>query len=289
MNYKKFIFTVISITLLNNVAFGADEWDQIIKHEVNQLSKIKLTEKNNKIHLIAHSHIYFKHNSIQTIDNFLTEEYDPILMSMYLSYALNENIQDPNLLQRLTIFYNKENDNGLACFYLSYYYAINSDYILSLKYLKEANNRKKFYDYDGLVKKIVYKYSISNTNNEIFAYSSAMVFDNDLLMILRRMSNKLIQGNSSDFKKEMYEIGKKIELKGNTLIKILLSIGIQIDCIDKENNSALYSDVIKRHYYLFNLQDNLEGKTGKKELLIYLKSVYSLGEVKALEQLSYNN
>ncbi len=86
----------------------------------------------------------------------------------------------------------------------------------------------------------------------------------------------------------MFEFGEKVEKHSNSLVMKLISVGMQIDCVDRQKESELYSTLIKKHSEYSNLWSCLQEKTGRDALLKYLRFAYQHGEVNAIKALLSN-
>lgn len=211
--------------------------------------------------------------------------YDPILYTTYISYIidLSPKFNKSDLLGKILELYEKDSENALPCYYLSYYYAKKSDFKNSVKYLEEGNNRPELNRYFKEKKKIVFEYLYKKTNNEIFSYSSIIgVYVRELT--LRYISAALRKQNSVEYPmKEIYKMGKKLDRNSQSIIDIIVTIGILYDGLDKEKNIEEIEMLEQRREYIEQLKiaSEVYERKNKDDLIKYLKDLYHYNEIYA--------
>jgi hypothetical protein len=98
--------------------------DQVFEKCKNKMLSINLEKDPTKESLIAYSMLFPKHESSKAIESYVKKENNSILYFLYLSMQLCNNSDDKNILSLLTLYYEKDSDNAIPCYFLSYYYGL---------------------------------------------------------------------------------------------------------------------------------------------------------------------
>ncbi len=263
-------------------------WDELLESHCTGLDEISLTEPNNRDAIISHAYIDTPREVLAEMENIIhTEGYDPILFEIYLAYKLVKDSDDKEILPLILEYVSNDTDNAIPLYFLSYYYAQKEKYDDSINYLRQGNLRKQCQLYIKKKKKILFDYVLKETDNELAAYSSQFIIHNsDLYIVLRRLSTKLMKNNIADVKPdEIAEIGQKFEQESISVIDKLVSLAIQMCCIDKNVDTKRYEFLDRKYEYYRSLVRRHYDERGKEKLILYLKTVFEHGEVYALEQL----
>jgi hypothetical protein len=273
------------VTFQNIAAADNKSWEQILEDQILKVPDIELNSNASKEMIITKSVLDGKDHIMHEIENYLKNNYEPILMSMYLSYSLRNNKKDDKVLEQLYKFH-KDQKNCISNYYLSYYYLLNKDFNKCLNYL-EKGNKFSYNSYISTAREMIYSYLIDNSFSEIAALAvSVNYIDSDQYTLFRSLSRTLCKiENNNDFSESIVLFGKNIEKNSPNILGKLIGIVIQMDGWSKKGESKKYDDLQTKYIMTNSLPDKLKKKTGEKGLKNYLETVRLKGEYFALMNL----
>ncbi|MCP4706779.1 MAG: hypothetical protein GY865_19450 [candidate division Zixibacteria bacterium] len=277
----KRIFLILIFVLVGTQCMSAQSWEQILSRYGQNIAKIKYSDNPTEKELIVQSFIKNK-TTMDQIEVFLEKKYSPILISLYLSEKLKNNIINDALLSKLNTFYNAE-QSSTSCYYLSYYYLKLNKLDLCTQYLVEGNQKNDSMN-NKSIKRIIFDFIIGQKQSKQSAFFIAgFIFDSDQIVLLRRLSREL--SKKSIKKNILLKFGSNIEKNNVTIIERSVGIAIQMNALDKQNNAEKYESLSERYNVLFDLTKKINNRSGEKELFNYLQFVYTHGEYHALKNL----
>lgn len=290
MNNKSYILALILILLTPKTGYSLDKWDQILENALKDIPKLEITDKNNRNQLIAHYEIGEKQEIVSRIDSYLDKQYDPILMSIYLSHTLFYDREELplNTKKRLEMF--RENEytkSSIPDLLISYYYFLKSEYQTSISFLKNANKINLYSDFSQERKKIAFNYFTETTGNKIYSLSNSSFITPEIPYFLLHMSREMKNSANNEFKKELTIYATSMYINSNNLFNLTSSIYVITDCIDKTEHHKLYDllEKEKKQMPRFTnfVQESLKNSEGKDTFVEYMETVYALGELKAID------
>jgi hypothetical protein len=264
-------------------------WEKILDSRITNLCEVELTNPEDRDAIIAHAYVDGLKAVLNEIKkNIETEGYDPILFELYAAIKLKEDPIDDDIFLLLSEYISNEKENAIPFYLMSYYYARKEDFRMSIEFLRKGNRVDECRLHMAEKKEILFNYYLLKTNDEFAAYSSQFsVINPNLNMVFRDLVRKLKSCSSFGISKdELIQFGRKYEKCGTALIDKVISIVMQMDCLDKDKDHELYSAINDRHkYYWSTLAQRAYDQNGEAELLHYMKNAFEHGEVYALEQL----
>lgn len=167
--YKIIISLILLFTSEIFTETGIASTEQIIEKNNCDLDRLVITDKCDAESLVTHYQINVvnRQQIISEINAYLDHSCNNILASIYLSHVLYHEILPENTLQRLESFKNKNPNNCLPYFLLSYYYFRRNDFKKSELFLKKANEISGFNDFTFERQRISKTY-LRNNNQSLF-------------------------------------------------------------------------------------------------------------------------
>lgn len=209
-------------------------------------------------------------------------------MSIYLSHALQLEEIPTNTLQRIEQFKEKEKENSLSCFLLSYYYHRKDNHAKSIEYLRIANKISNFEDYTVQRKKITKSYLEKSKVEEICVLSQSMFTLTQFPFFLAKMSRDSKVINDKEFRNELFSFSQTFEMNSKDIISKLGSLSSQLQLLDKEKNPNQYEAVKSDFENIKELSSELSiivSELPKEEVKKYMISAHVLGELEAAKAL----
>ena len=272
--------------------------DSIFEKTCTDFHTVSVNELNNRESLI--SFLYLSNDAedhdanqiLKIIQSYTNDiNFDPSIAHIYLSWLLEEkDFEHEDLLPLLIRFYEKESDNALPAYYLSYYYINKDQPEKAMQYLIEGNKRERYDRYLKDKKEAIYK-TLSKKNNDKLCIHSAVIGVYFQDFFVRDFSKKLTNlGNNELAANEIYKMGLKMEKNSESLIGMMVSFGIQSDGTNliKDKNPDIHYEVLSRsdefRQFSGKCSENIFYKQITEETMRkYWENLYNYGEIYACE------
>ena len=298
------IFSLLSCNDLDN-STSYEHWDLIQDRNDKRLKDNAVDFENVEsrndliVYMFTSDDVEFFNNIKKEVNIFdLKTNHDPALLFAYLLVLFSDlNIDLFNTCKNISFILQKyeslEKNNSFFSYLLSYCYLKENEYQKSLVTLSKANKRDRLNYYHDKNKKVVYDYYLKKTQDEIVSYQSTIsVLFSSFHFLLYELSKEyeVSKDNFSieefhQIRRELYKMGIIMDKYGSTVADKKISIAVQREFLEKNDDLKLPSKLNSELENLSYLTKRLKSKRGEGEYLKYLVDLYNYGEYKALRNL----